>query len=214
MKFTEEEAYKELVAQMTSKGETLQISERTMKAMLKRYYSKFANDETELSDFVKDNIDDFKEVDGQTRKDNADFIKNYQKANPIKKEEHIDKPNNEPKSELETLMAEMAALKSKLEKTEKEQVITSKKQSLLSKMKELGVKDDEWANAVLSKVNISEDIDVEAEANDYLSIYNKVVASVKPTTTPKDSHHTDTTNSDFERIRKEREKELEQLKKI
>ena len=214
MKFTEEEAYKELVAQMTSKGETLQISERTMKAMLKRYYSKFANDETELSDFVKDNIDDFKEVDGQTRKDNADFVKNYQKANPIKKEEHIDKPTNEPKSGLETLIAEMAALKSKLEKTEKEQVITSKKQSLLSKMKELGVKDEDWANAVLSKVNISEDIDVEAEANDYLSIYNKVVASVKPTTTPKDSHHTDTTNSDFERIRKEREKELEQLKKI
>lgn len=214
MKFTEEEAYKELVAKLTNNGKSpLQATERTLKAMLKRDYSLLANDETELTDFITSNLPVYNEYNGEARNVNSDYIKAQWTVKSIV-DKPIEKPNDKPKSELETLMAEMAAIKSQLEKAQTEQVIQSKKQSLLSKMKELGVKDDEWANAVLSKVNISEDIDVEAEANDYLSIYNKVVASVKPTTTPKDSHHTDTTNSDFERIRKEREKELEQLKKI
>lgn len=212
MKFTEEDAYKELVAQMTSKGETLQISERTIKAMLKRYYGKFANDETELSDFVKENIDDFKAVDGQTRKDNADFVKSYQKANPQQTAKPVDK--QEPQSELEKLTAQMAEIKQKLDMAEGERIVSLKKQGLLSKMKELGIKDDEWANAILSKVSVTAETDIDAEANDYLNIYNKVVASVKPTVTPSVSKTTDTTDADFKRIKELREKELEEQKKI
>ena len=53
MKFTKDEAYKELVARMTAKGEKLNLSERSINEQLENLISLVATDETEMSDFVE-----------------------------------------------------------------------------------------------------------------------------------------------------------------
>jgi hypothetical protein len=211
MKFTEEEAYKELVAKMTNNGKApLQASERTIKTMLKRYYGKFATEETELSDFVKDNIEDFKDFDGQARKDNADFVKKYQEEHPAKTEKPIDE---KPKTELEKLMAEMAEIKQVIESSKKEKTIAQKKEELVSKMKELGVKNEDWAKTMVNKMSIREDTDVDTEANDFLQIYNKFQAGTKNDVTPENSHKTNNDSKMFDDIKASLQKKREQEEK-
>lgn len=212
MKFTEQEAYEELVRQMTKKGETLQASERTIKSMAKRYYNKFVDEETELADFVKDNIDDFKEFDGQARKDKADFVKQYQVQNP--KPNQQEPQNNTQKTEVELLMERLQALEEGIKQSEREKAIGSKRNVLLTKMKELGIKDEEWSKTFISEINITEDFDVEAKANAYLKIYNKSNAQTPTNVTPSGGGTAPSNTDEFADIKAMREKELELKSKL
>lgn len=210
MKFTEEEAYKELVAKMTNNGKSpLQAQERTLKAMLARDYKAFVNEETELTDFIADNLPVYTEYNGEARKVNADYIKEHGFIKPRE-----EKPKgNEPKSELEILMAEMAEIKQAFESSKKEKTIAQKKEELVSKMKELGVKNEDWAKTMVNKMSISEDTDVETEANDFLQIYNKFQAGTKNDVTPENSHKTNNDSKMFDDIKASLQKKREQEEK-
>lgn len=189
MKFTEQQAYEELVKQMTKRGETLQISERTMKAMIKKYCNKFANEETELADFVKDNIDDFKEVDGQVRKDNSDFVKKFKSENPTNKEGG--KTEEEPtpvNPELTALLDKLNGLEAKLMQKEKEDALKNKRTDLAKALKEKGVKDEKWLRAYLPKIHISEETDIDAEAESGLEFFNLSRINRDPNVTPCESN--------------------------
>ena len=52
MKFTKDEAYKDLVAKMTAKGEKLNLSDRSINEQLETLMTLIANDETELNDLL------------------------------------------------------------------------------------------------------------------------------------------------------------------
>lgn len=188
MKFTEQEAYEKLVAKLTNDGKKpLQASERTLKHLLTRYYKKFVDEETELDDFVKDNVDDFEEVNGNVNKDKADFAKEYQEKYKVEPQAPTTKApenkGNENATVLEQIQAQLNQLVAERESVKKATELASKKAQLLAKMTEKGIKDEEWSNKFLSKIDLEKVEDVESEANSYLEIYNKVqVPEVTPPT--------------------------------
>ena len=81
MKFTKEDAYKELVRIMTEKGEKLNLSERSINEHLDNLMPLLANDETELNAFVQQILPLMKTADANIRHDVsvgiADFKKGY-----------------------------------------------------------------------------------------------------------------------------------------
>lgn len=176
MKFTKEEAYKELVAKMTEKGEKLNLSERTLKRQLETLIKYVANDEMELADFVKVVLPDIKELDGQCRKDNSDFIKEWEKNHPTNVEP---KPNTDPKPtgnespEMKALLERLNALEAESKANKVANFAKEKKSELKKVLKEKGVKDSEWIDLMLQKISITEEFDVESEADYYLKLYNR-----------------------------------------
>jgi hypothetical protein len=62
--------------------------------------------------------------------------------------------------------------------------LSEKKNELIAKLKEKGVKDNEWIDSFVGEISITEDLDVEAKADAYLKLYNKGVAKTDPTPTP------------------------------
>lgn len=186
MKFTKEEAVKALTAKMTETGEALPLSERTIGAHVDTLM-RFIGEDVELDTFVDDFLPDFKTLAGQMRKDNSDFIKKWEEEHPIKTEpKKVDKGSNDSKSEYEkALEARLAALEAKSLESERLQKVATKKNELIEAMKTKGLKDQEWAEAMLSEVSITEDMDVNEKADAFVKIYNKSRASVEPTKTPK-----------------------------
>lgn len=176
MKFTKEDAYKDLVARLTAKGEKLNLSERTLKQQLETLIKFVANDEMELEDFIKAIYDDVKSLDGQYRKDNSDFIKEWEKNHPTPTEP---KPNPTPtpsgneNPEMKALLERLAALENENKAAKREKTISETKSLLKKSLKEKGVKDSEWLDLMLQKVAITENFDVEKEADFYLKLYNK-----------------------------------------
>ena len=69
MKFTKEDAYKELVRIMTEKGEKLNLSERSINEHLDNLMPLLANDETELNAFVQQILPLMKTADANIRHD-------------------------------------------------------------------------------------------------------------------------------------------------
>lgn len=187
MKFTKEEAYKDLVAKLTSKGEKLNLSERTLNKHLDTLIKFVANEEMELSDFVKEVLPDIKELDGQYRKDNSDFIKQWEKDHPVQqppKPQQTDPTKDEYTKKLEE---RLEALEAKERENEKSKMIAGKRNELLNAMRSKGIKDDEWSNSLLAEVSITEDIDVESKAESFLKMYNKQQAAFEVDATPQSS---------------------------
>lgn len=176
MKFTKEDAYKDLVAKLTAKGEKLNLSERTLKQQLETLIKFVANDEMELEDFIKAIYDDVKSLDGQYRKDNSDFIKEWEKNHPSPTEP---KPNPTPtpsgneNPEMKALLERLAILENENKAAKREKTISETKSNLKKALKDKGVKDSEWLDLMLQKVAITEDFDVEQESDYYLKLYNK-----------------------------------------
>lgn len=184
MKFTKEDAYKELVGKMTARGEKLNLSERSINEQLETLIPLIATEETELSDFVEKTLPLFKTADANVRNDVSVGINKYKEDNPIPK------PNPQPsqtkteggeKSELEK---RMEALELELANAKREKYQSDIRKDVISALKEKGVKDEIWVNTLLSEVNITEDFDVNAKVESYLNLYNKSNAKVNTDVTP------------------------------
>lgn len=176
MKFTKEDAYKDLVAKLTAKGEKLNLSERTLKQQLETLIKFVANDEMELADFITAIYDDVKSLDGQYRKDNSDFIKEWEKNHPTPTEPKpspTPTPSGNENPEMKALLERLAALEDENKAAKREKTISETKSLLKKSLKEKGVKDSEWLDLMLQKVAITENFDVEQESNYYLKLYNK-----------------------------------------
>ena len=78
MKFTKDDARKELSTRMTTKGEKLNLSERSLNEQLDTLIPLLANDETELSEFVEKVLPIFKTADANVRNDVSAGIKDYE----------------------------------------------------------------------------------------------------------------------------------------
>lgn len=183
MKFTKEEALEQLKAELTKGGKTLHLSDRTINENVDDLLPLLANDETELSDFMKKALPFVKRTNANFEKEKADFIKTYK---PVEeKKETGEKPTSPVGDET------IAELKSKLEKLEsmyetekRNKTIGALKRSLKSKLKEKGVSDEEWLDTFIPELNITEQFDVDSKIDSYVKIYNKSKATTPPDVTP------------------------------
>lgn len=181
MKFTKEDAYKELVSQMTAKGEKLNLSERSINAQLENLMTLVANEEMELTDFLSKTIDFFRTADANVRHDVSAGIKDYKDKNPI-----VEPPKPKEKSEEDMSEWEkrIAALENEIAEKKRNETIAGIKSQIITQLNEKGVKDNKWINTLLSEVAISEDFDVNNKVETYLSMYNKSQARINPNATP------------------------------
>lgn len=186
MKFTKEEALEQLKAELTKGGKTLHLSDRTINENVDDLLPLLANDETELSDFMKKALPFVKRTNANFEKEKADFIKTYKPVEETKKTDE----KTPPVVGDETI----AELKSKLEKLEsmyetekRNKAIGALKRSLKSKLKEKGVSDEEWLDTFIPELNITEQFDVDSKIDSYVKIYNKSKATTPPDVTPLNS---------------------------
>ena len=187
MKFTKEEARKDLVAKLTAKGEKLNLSERSINEQLDALMPLIANEETELADFIDKVTPLFKTADANVRNDVsvgiADFKKSYK---PEEKKEEV--KSEDKKAEADDAYAKLLKRLDDLENESKankaKETVNGLKQTFVAKVKEKGVKDDEWLNFYLETAVIDENFDVDAKAEACLKFYNKSKAGIKTDVTP------------------------------
>lgn len=184
MKFTKEDANKELVARMTAKGEKLNLSQRSMNEQVEHLYTLIANEEMELVDFVDKVLPFVKTSDANVRNDVSQGIKDYKNQNPIVEPKKDPTANVEPDDPNKALLERLEALEKKNRENELKLHNQNIKSNLSSKMKELGIKNAKWIDMMLDNVAITEDFDVDANAKKYLELYNTMQADVDPSVTP------------------------------
>ena len=176
MKFTQQQFSDALKAKLTENGKHLSISEKTLQVQSDNLYGLLVNEETELDDLVTKTLPLFATLNGNYEKDNADFIKKWEKEHPTttpapQKTEGVEK--NEPHSEeMKAIMKRLQELEEKNAAAEAETLVKQKRSELLAKFKEKNIKDEKWTEKYLSKINISKDTDIEKEATDALDFYN------------------------------------------
>lgn len=187
MKFTKEEAHKDLVARLTAKGEKLNLSARTINEQLDALMPLIANEETELADFLDKVAPLFKTADANVRNDVsvgiADFKKSYK---PEEKKEEVKDDKKDPQADdaYAKLLKRLDDLENEAKANKAKEAVNGLKQSFIAKVKEKGVKDDEWLNFYLETAVIDENFDVDAKAEACLKFYNKSKAGIKPDVTP------------------------------
>lgn len=183
MKFTKDDASKELVARLTANKETLNLSTRSIDEQTEQLLSLIANDEMELTDFVDKVLPFVKTANANVRNDVSQGIKDYKDKNPIVQPNPTPKPNTPSDANAE-LLARLEALETKNREAELALRNQSIKIDLSNKVKDLGVKNEKWIEAMIGNVSITEDFNVEEKANDLLTLYNSMMANVDPSVTP------------------------------
>lgn len=187
MKFTKKEAYESLVADLTKTGKTLALSERTINEQLDSLITLVVTDETELVDFLSKVKPMVKSMNANLEKTNADFVKKYQEENPVVTPPVVPVvPPVIPATDAATqaLQARLDALEAKEQAAERAKALSGVRNTLLAKMKEKGITDEDWAKEYISEVNITEDFDVDGGADRYLKVFNKLKANFDPNATP------------------------------
>lgn len=179
MKFTKEEAFEKLKGELTKGGKTLRMSERTLNTQLEtlmKVYDTIASD-TELSDFVTMTLPSFSDVNSNMEKDYSDFVKTYKPAqsqNQSTTQQQQQQSNTTSNNDdvLSQLQAQLQQLQGKIEREEKEKALSQVRKNFKSELKTVGIKDDRWIDTYLTKINISEDLDIKEEAKSTLELYN------------------------------------------
>lgn len=179
MKFTKEEAFEKLKGELTKGGKTLRMSERTLNTQLEtlmRVYDTIASD-TELSDFVTMTLPSFSDVNSNMEKDYSDFVKTYKPAqsqnqSTTQQQQQQSNATSTNDDVLSQLQAQLQQLQDKIEREEKEKALSQVRKNFKSELKTVGIKDDKWIDTYLTKINISEDLDIKEEAKSTLELYN------------------------------------------
>lgn len=181
MKFTKEDAFESLKRELTNNGrKTLRMSEKSLDKLTESLMSEFADDETGLPDFVSKVKGLLEVFNSNIEKDRSDFIKQWKEEHPESeppKSAETPKKEESENPEMKALLERIAALENDKAENAKKANIAQKRKDVIAKLKEKGIKDDEWVNNFLSEVNITEDLDVDAKADSWLKLYNKSQAS-------------------------------------
>lgn len=184
MKFTKKQLLDTLKGKLTANGKHLSISDKTITSLSDSHYDLLVNEETELDDFVSRILPQFVTLNGNYEKDNADFIKSWQKDHPSGNGNADDNGNGNGNGnsggsspELTALLERLNKLEEKEAAVEAERNLSQKRSELRAKLKEKGVKDDKWAETYLKKLTITNDSDLDKEAADALEFYNMAHSS-------------------------------------
>lgn len=190
MKFTKEDAVKELTAKLTPSVENISKWERTIKENVETLCAILGeNSEIELADFVTKAMPLFNTTAGFIRKENSDLAKTFKTEIDDLKAKLENKnvpptPSTPPSNPNEELMRRLEALELENKRNKDELAQREVRSKLVAKMKEKGIKSDKWIEGMLSKATLSADMDVDATAKEYLEIYNGFIADVNPNITP------------------------------
>lgn len=182
MKFTKEDAIKELVAQMTARGEKLNLSQRSINEQMETLFVLVANEEMEIGDFIAKILPVFKTADANVRNDVSVGINEYKEKNPIPKKD----PDEDKKKAVDSAIEErLAALEQRNRELELENKMKGIKNQLRSYLLQKGVTSEEWIDIMLNEVSIKDDVNIEERGNSLLEMYNKMYGEIKPSRTPK-----------------------------
>lgn len=178
MKFTKEEAFEKLKGELTKGGKTLRMSDRTLNTQLENLIKLYETNaiDPELSDFVNANLASFSDTNSNMEKDYSDFVKTYKPAPSPQPQ-----PQPTPPADgdvLSQLQAQVLQLQEKISREEKEKAISQVRRNFKSELKTVGIKDDKWIDTYLTKINISEDLDIKEEAKSTLELYNLSKAAI------------------------------------
>lgn len=190
MKFTKEDAVKELTAKLTPSVENISKWERTIKENVETLCAILGeNSEIELADFVTKAMPLFNTTAGFIRKENSDLAKTFKTEIDDLKAKLENKnvpptPPTPPSNPNEELMKRLEALELENKRNKDELAQREVRSKLVAKMKEKGIKSDKWIEGMLSKATLTADMDVDATAKEYLEIYNGFIADVNPNITP------------------------------
>jgi len=220
MKFTLETFLEALKTRLTDKGKkNLSMSERTFKSNVERIYKRLEkadDEELELDAAVEDYLPDLETIEGNMRKDNADFIKRWNKAHPASEEDAPNPTSVEPTDKIDLLLKEIGELKKEREAEKAAKELYDYKADV---SKQLGEKLKDFDNAKgwierrLKGYAFDPKADKEELVKSLVADYNADFAGVKLNTTPKRA------GADFEKqdpelakIRKMREEQIKREK--
>lgn len=185
MKFTNEDAYKELVARLTAKGEKLNLSQRSINEQIEALLPLIANDEMELADFVDKVLPIFKTADANVRNDVSQGIRDYKNENPKDTKPTITQPQTPTTTtQNDDLLKRIEVLEQQRQAQEIELKVKGIKSELTNKLKELGVKSDKWIESLIANITINDDFNVEEKAQGYLELYNSMQSEIDVNITP------------------------------
>ena len=186
MKFTKEEAGKELAAKLSKSVENIDAWDRTIRENVETLWGILGEEnEIELADFVAKSLPLFNTTAGFMRKTNADLAKSYEeKIEVLKKNQPQPSPTPNPNKEL---IERLAALEKANEEQKTKLAIDAKRQELTDKLKEKGVKDAKWINDLFGLVSVQADTDVDAEVDKYVNLYNSSRSRYNSNVTPSSS---------------------------
>lgn len=174
MKFTKEDACKELTSKLQPKVEKIEDWERTIKEHVDNLLALVGESyEGELDDFVTKALPMFETTNGFLRKKNSDVAQSFNKQiEDLKKQ--IPPKQEPPKPDgNEQLLQRIAELEKKMSEEESTKKVSAIRTQLFDKIKAGGVKNEEWINSMLDKSRIEESTDVEKESASYVEMYNK-----------------------------------------
>lgn len=180
MKFTKEQLLDYLKGKLTENGKHLSISEKTIKSQCDNLFDLLVKDDDELDDIGAKLLPQFVSLNGNYEKDNADFIKKWKSEHQEnKKSAEGNTSGNENKEDdaVSKLLERIQKLEERDAQAQHEKLIAGKRNELLAKFKEKGIKDSKWADKYLGKLSLSENSDIEKEADDALEFYNLSHAS-------------------------------------
>jgi hypothetical protein len=190
MKFTKEDAVKELTAKYASKVEKIDKWKRTIEESVDHAIKMIGeSSEIELSQFVDFVVPFLDTTAGFIRKENSDLAKDFNgqietlkneveelKKGKGGKKETDDKGGNDDNTA--ELLRRIEELENENKQSKSEKTISEKKAEIKSMLKEKGVKRSDWIDLMLSESTISEDTDTEAKATSLLTMYNKMYANI------------------------------------
>lgn len=185
MKFTKEEAGKELAAKLSKSVENIDAWDRTIRENVETLWGILGEEnEIELNDFVSKSLPLFNTTAGFMRKTNADLAKSYEeKIEQLKKNQPIPPTPQTPDPNKE-LIERLAALEKANEEQKTKLAIETKRKELTDKLKDKGVKDTKWINDLFSLVSVQADTDVDAEVDKYVNLYNSSRSRYNSNVTP------------------------------
>ena len=189
MKFTKEEAGKELAAKLSKSVENIDAWDRTIRENVETLWGILGEEnEIELNDFVSKSLPLFNTTAGFMRKTNADLAKSYEEKIELLKQQqpqtppsHQTPPTPDPNKEL---IERLAALEKANEEQKTKLAIETKRKELTDKLKDKGVKDAKWINDLFSLGSVQVDTDVDAEVDKYVNLYNSSRSRYNSNVTP------------------------------
>lgn len=209
MKFTKEQAFEHLKGLLTENGKTpLHMSERSINEQLDTLMPLIADEEMELDAFVEKVTPTFKTMNSNAKNDQTVFVNDWKTKHPEQKPP-ITQPNPNESEETKQMRERLEALERKEAERQDAFTISEKRTSILSKLKEKGIKDEEWCKGMLAEISITKDTNVDDKVTSLVTFYNKYKASTRGVYTPKGGPSSaEDGKGEFDDVKQARQKQL------
>lgn len=174
-----EQIYQEFIALV---GKT-DVSQQTLNSIVDSVYKDGMTDEEKTAAFEigKKLVTTFQ---GNLNKGIADAVAKV-KPKSAKTETTVEPTDPHENEVISKIQRELDEMKKKLLEQEKNLLVENKKTLVLNKLKELGIKDDDYCVEAVNLIHISEESDVDALAGKVVGLYNKFkAANAEDTPTP------------------------------